>query len=96
MILIKKVFGIVYEFMHSFDPISHIFLFMGSVAAGGCYAAAYILITFWQNLFTDYETAFYWSGELLHLAIELLGASFIPVLLFEIILIFSGTKIKEK
>lgn len=96
MSLLKKIIIIIYGYIRSLDPISHRILYIGTTAAGVCYAAACFFIIYWQYLFTDYETAFYWSGEIINLAKELIGASYIPVLLFEMVLIVTGDKIIEK
>lgn len=96
MIIIKKITEIIRAAARSLEPVSRRIMSFGAAAAGVCYAAACVILLFRRYLFPDYGTACYWSLECAQLAKELLGASFVPALLFEIVLIAIGIKSAEK
>ena len=74
------------------ETVSKRILRCGSAAVILTYACALIVAAIGDAAFPDLTTALFWSGELLTLGKELLGAVFVPVLLFELLLIVRGHK----
>lgn len=92
MIIMKKILKIISEVESFLDSVSKVILITGSISVCLCCASSLLIMLFNGSVFPDYDTAFYWSRECALLAKELLDATFIPVLIYELILTAKGIK----
>ena len=49
-------------------------------------AASLLILLLAETFFADFTTAYYWYGQCILLGKEILGATLVPVMLFEIIM----------
>ena len=92
MIIVKKMLEKLRRVDDFLEPVSGRILSVGCAVISLCYAASVWIQTLGLRFFSDPETAWFWSMELVALAKELLGATVVPVLLFELLLIALGVK----
>lgn len=67
------------------ERVSKIIIKCGVAAFLLCAFAAVFVLLFGSRLFFDYDTASYWFEELIALGREILGATVVPALIFEIL-----------
>lgn len=88
----KSFLNVLKELLFSLEKVSKRLLYFGCVAISLTYLGAMFVTAAADLIFPDVTTALFWGGELLNLGKELMGAVFVPVLLFELLLIISGRK----
>ena len=74
------------------DKISKRILLFGYFAFSCSVIGALICLIVYTDRCGDYDTGLYWFGQCMALGKELLGATAVPVFLFEILLVLQGAK----
>ena len=67
-------------------------ILVGYAGAIVTYVSGFIVLFVYARIFRDYSTGFYWYSQLGLLAKEILGATIVPALLFELFFIARGLK----
>lgn len=98
MIIRKKRKNIFTDLFALLEPVSKRILVCGSIVTSLAYLDVLIILFLKDYIFPDLQTAIFWGEQFLTLGKELLGAFYVPVLLFELLLCMLGLKkrMKEK
>lgn len=79
MTYIKTIYG-------AMSTVSRIIIITGYLLLITVIAASMLILLFAESLFADYTTAYYWYEQCILLGREVLGATVVPVMLFELIM----------
>ncbi len=77
MTYIKTIYG-------AMSTVSRIIIITGYLLLITVIAASVLILLFAESLFADYTTAYYWYEQCILSGKEILGATVVPVMLFEI------------
>ena len=91
-----KLISQIVQLIHQMEVVSKKILAAGYIIALFIYLCAVIILSFYIYIYNDTTTGLYWYHEMIALAVDCMIVCIIPVLLFEIILIWSGNKKGEK
>ena len=76
------------------EDVSKRIVLLGYVLFVCSFFAGFIVYLWYARRFSDQTTGYYWFLEFCKLCVELIAVSFVPVLLFELLLIGRGMKTK--
>jgi hypothetical protein len=74
------------------ESVSKTVILIGTSLSLCAFTICMVLLLFNSKIFSDFSTGLYWAEEFFLLGKEFIGASVIPALLFENILLASGLK----
>ena len=84
-----------FKCLRQMERVSKALIAVGAGLTALTYLIAGITLFVYAGKYNDYSTGLCWFEDLTYLAKELLGASVVPVLLFEILCIVKGLKSTE-
>ena len=91
-----KIFSQIVLLIDQMEKVSKWILAAGYIIFLFANVSAVILLLFYTYINADITTGLYWYHELFVLAVDSMIICIMPVLIFEVILIWSGNKENEK
>lgn len=91
-----KLLNAALDCFRNMETVSKRIILFGVISAAVTYVCGFCLLLLNERYLSDYTTGLYWFRELCMCSKEIVEATVVPVLIFEILYIVTGLKISNE